>query len=647
MEKSIDWMAWAVKGLFAILFIFSINSLKAQEVKKISFQAEGISIEQAIQQIGNQTGFAYSFNPSIFSNHPKIYCNFKKQEPAIIFKKIISDPSIGIRQLQTGFVFYQKQPINVNLTGTIKNYRTAKGVEQVRLSIKQENTSTITNENGEYQFSFGSYLDSFEVYIFHKDFDEKKVKIQATAIQLNLSLMPIPEYYSFLPHIKYEPLYQPTASIEKNFLVKAFVSNDLIENEPNNTETLKSDSSSVETLNNKTPFYAPFQFGLVPPLNNHKLNSGWAINNISFNAFSGYSYGTEGVEFASFLNIVRKDVKGLQFAGFGNLNGGKTDGVQFGGFFNYSHQQLNGFHFSGFSNTAGKHVYGGQFSGFLNISRGETIGIQAAGFSNITSRDFKGIQLSGFHNTTAGSFMGIQAAGFLNTSSRRFYGIQAAGFLNVHAGKFNGIQAAGFSNVSGDVNGIQFAPFLNIGMKVNGMQIGIINYADSINGLTIGVINIVKNGLHKFELAYNEMGMASLAFKTGSYGFHNIFYGALETNQGKKDWGVGYGFGSMIFGTKKVQLSASAISIQLSQNGKFYNGINLLNRASVSLGIEVNKGLDLFFSPTFNVLVREPSANNLAEATFEIAPFDFSRKPSQDPDASLQSWVGFEVGFRF
>ena len=46
---------------------------------------------------------------------------------------------------------------------------------------------------------------------------------------MNLSLMPIPEYYSFLPSIKYEPLNEPVASIEKNFLVKAFIADEVLD----------------------------------------------------------------------------------------------------------------------------------------------------------------------------------------------------------------------------------------------------------------------------------------------------------------------------------------------------------------------------------------------------------------------------------
>lgn len=141
--------------------------------------------------------------------------------------------------------------------------------------------------------------------------------------------------------------------------------------------------------------------------------------------------------------------------------------------------------------------------------------------------------------------------------------------------------------------------------------------------------------------------MAGLAFKTGSYGFHNIFYGALEATEGKKDWGIGYGFGSMIFGEKKIQLAVSTVSIQMSRNGEFYKGINLLNRAAFSLGIEVSKGVDLFFSPTFNLLLREPSANNLEEAIFEISPFNFSQDIDPNSEAVYQSWIGFEVGLRF
>ena len=97
-----------------------------------------------------------------------IYCNVKRELPLVIFNQIINDASIGIKQLDNSFVFYQKQPNQVKLRGKISNYRTAKPVPNVRLSIKQANLSTITDSSGNYQFSFGTYLDSFEVYFFHQ-----------------------------------------------------------------------------------------------------------------------------------------------------------------------------------------------------------------------------------------------------------------------------------------------------------------------------------------------------------------------------------------------------------------------------------------------------------------------------------------------
>lgn len=141
--------------------------------------------------------------------------------------------------------------------------------------------------------------------------------------------------------------------------------------------------------------------------------------------------------------------------------------------------------------------------------------------------------------------------------------------------------------------------------------------------------------------------VASLTFKTGSYGFHNNFYAALEAVEGRKEWGVGYGFGTMLFGRRKVQIGFNTTSIQLSQNGKFYNGVNLLNRASFSLGFDLVKGVDLFFAPSFNLLVREPQTQNLEDATIEIAPFRINPQPFGENEELIQSWIGFEAGIRF
>lgn len=245
---------WLVSFLFVLA-----NNINAQELGKINFQANGISVDEAIQNIANQTGYTYSYNPSIFESHPKVYCNVKRELPLVIFNQIINDASISIKQLDNSFVFYQKQPNQVKLSGKISNYRTGKPLPNVRLSIKQANLSTITDSLGKYQFSFGTYLDSFEVYFFHQDFNEKKIQLRTNVSEMNLSLMPIPEYYSFLPSIKFEPLYEPVASVEKNFLVKAFIADEVLEQNQISEENPSDTNKTIEPIekSHKTPFLRP------------------------------------------------------------------------------------------------------------------------------------------------------------------------------------------------------------------------------------------------------------------------------------------------------------------------------------------------------------------------------------------------------
>ena len=121
MERSTNWMVQVVRYCLISIFFISANSLKSQEAGKINFQANGVSVDEAIQNIANQTGYTYSYNPSIFENHPKVYCNVKRELPLVIFNQIINDASIGIKQLDNSFVFYQKQPNQVKLRGKILN----------------------------------------------------------------------------------------------------------------------------------------------------------------------------------------------------------------------------------------------------------------------------------------------------------------------------------------------------------------------------------------------------------------------------------------------------------------------------------------------------------------------------------------------
>src|SRR5690606_1679820 len=224
-------------------------------------------------------------------------------------------------------------------------------------------------------------------------------------------------------------------------------------------------------------------------------------------------------------------------------------------------------------------------------------------------------------------------------------GIQTSGFLNVHAGNFNGFQISAFGNFSKDLNGFQIAGFVNKARKVNGFQIGFINIADSVKGIPIGFLNIVKHGIHSLEFGYNEMNMVSGLFRTGIYGFHNVFYGAVEPVDGKKEFAVGYGLGSAFKPSKQTMVDFTALVIQRSQNNNLTNNVNLIFRASPHLAFGFNNGPYVYFGPSFNVFITQPIYKTPDISIGQISPKNYYSL--QIPEDDFRSWAGFDVGIRF
>lgn len=630
MEKPIDWMVKGV-NLLAFLLISVFYGFGQTGSNLVSFHCKGQPIEEALERFAQENDLTYSFNAALFNQSTTASCNFRKRSVEEGLLEIIQNPAIGIRVKGNSFVLYEKPIRSFWVSGTLTDKRTGEGIPDVRIAAPSFQKSTKTNKEGDFKIHLETYSDSVTLILYHPNYDEEKKVVAAKTQATSFSLMPLPVYIPSLPSLDYAVDDVPvTASIQDNFLVKMVTAESVVEETETDTNT----------------FFAPYQIGLVPPLNNHGLRSGRAINQFSFNLFSGYAYGLEGVEVGTFLNIVRNRATGLQVAGFGNVVGNRMEGLQGAGFFNFSKLGVYGVHGSGFANISLGRSVGMQGAGFINVNSRDFYGIQASGFSNFVGKNMHGIQLSGFHNTTVGRFNGIQAAGFINTSSRQFNGLQTSGFLNIHIGSLNGLQASGFSNIALDVNGLQASGFINAARQVNGLQIGFVNVCDSINGLPIGFLNVVLKGMHKVEVGYNELGLVSAAFKTGTFGLHNIFIGMVEPREGQKTAGIGYGLGTMLGGRKKAQVGLSALAMQFTQQRQFINKLNLLARVSLQGGFSIYKGLHFYAGPSINIFVRQPST--LSENDYvSMSPFDSYLTYSIDPDKALQGWIGWETGIRF
>ncbi len=211
--------------------------------------------------------------------------------------------------------------------------------------------------------------------------------------------------------------------------------------------------------------HSKFQATFISPLGTNGRQAPLYTNDFSLNLLAGVSKNERKIAVAGWANIILNNAENLQIAGLVNYTGNNARGFQFAGLANIVRGELEGFQFGGLVNYA------------ASVDR-----LQSAGLANISTCDVEGVQIGGLLN---------------------------------YAG--------------GNVDGVQIGSLINIARNVKGTQIsGLVNIAES-NDYPIGIVNIIKKGEMGVAAGYDELGTASLTFRSGG----RVTYGIL---------GVGYNF---------------------------------------------------------------------------------------------------------
>jgi hypothetical protein len=343
--------------------------------------------------------------------------------------------------------------------------------------------------------------------------------------------------------------------------------------------------------------YVPIQVSFFPYMGTNGMQSGQAINDVSFNILGGYSAGTRAFELGGLFNINRGDMTGVQLAGLFNQVGGQVDGVQLAGVFNSNLSQV------------------------------------------------KGVQLAGTANFTTGSVDGVQLAGVMNFSPKSVKGVQVAGALNFTADEMEGTQLGGLANFAAkSVKGTQISPF-NYASKVQGFQLGVFNYADSMSGVPVGLISFVRTGYHTVELSYNEVLPLNIALRTGKREFYNILFAGMRPEISEEvTWAFGYGVGTSPRLGNRLYLNIEASAEQLNRGN--VEALNLVNRLFVGLDFQAANKMGLFVGPTLNYRVYDTAYTGHPELFTFFAP-QIHRERTHVEDLASQLWWGFRAGVRF
>lgn len=524
--------------LFFILFLFKIVTLNAQNdalKKTYTLQKQNISVGQFLSDIEVLSGYYFSYNPQFIPEDSIIVKYTCTNKPlASILTEVLGNETT-FKQINSNIILRRPPPKKkevppkkVTISGSIKNAKTGKKIDDVTVFQVEKKQSTVAKK-GDYSLDVKTDEEYIAVSYNKKDYKDTVVVMKVSEIgQKDIVLQPL-EFIDTISN-------QDTIIPEKIKIVEAL--------------TNESQKTQVENI----PDYLDkrlSQASLVPYISTNKKMNVNSVNKYSFNLLSGYSAGLAGIELGGLLNINRKFMHGLQIGGLGNVVGGEVNGLQIGGIANNC-RTLHGLQIGGFSNVTLDSSSGVQLAGFLNISRENISGIQAAGIVNLSIQEVKGIQAAGILSSAIKEVKGIQFSGILNTSLKRITGIQSAGLMNFAWNDVHGVQGASLANISRDIKGFQLSTLFNFARDVTGVQLGLVNVAKSNKGLSLGLLSFVKEGYQALEINSSDAFTADICFKTGTNYFYNIIsMGAISSDE-KLLHSMGYGVGTTIpIGKKK------------------------------------------------------------------------------------------------
>ncbi|MBK6665024.1 MAG: hypothetical protein IPG48_02425 [Saprospiraceae bacterium] len=194
----------------------------------------------------------------------------------------------------------------------------------------------------------------------------------------------------------------------------------------------------------------------------------------------------------------------------------------------------------------------------MNTVKGKVKGVQIAGVLNHNDSITEGIQISGVYQNTK-MLRGLQIAGLYNSAIKTTGG-QISGLINRVDSASTFVQIAGLYNRAANIKGVQISGLVNSCDTLTGLQIGIYNHADYVKkGLAIGLINYVKNGYHKLEFSYNELGTSSIGFRSGWAPLHMHYFGGINlVNKDLRFLQAGMGIASSLSLSKTINFEVDA-----------------------------------------------------------------------------------------
>lgn len=589
--------------------------------KEISVSLTNVNIGTALEKIANQAGFVFSYNPTLINSSKVISVKASKKSVRevlqIVLGETISYRSAGMYVILSKAEAKKK----VTVSGYVYDKNTGKKLPNTTVYDANTMTSSISNEYGYYELKLPKKEEKVNLVAAKNTYGDTAIAVNTAQNQMvQIDIEPTPTD-SLLPTNQFK---EAGAKILKG--LKGFVNN----------------------INIKDTLTRRFQLSFVPYMGTNGLLSGNVINQLSINMIGGYSYGNKGAEFGGIFNINRRDVIGYQAGGVFNVVGGNFRGFQSGGVLNSVRGNVKGFQAAGVMNIALGGMQGFQAGGMFNITKGRVQGFQASGFMNINTDTARTFSAAGFANIATKAHYGVQAAGLFNYSTQHYNGAQIAGLFNSSLNLNKTVQVAGLFNFSARNSGLlQLAGLFNYATNVTGVQLGILNISDTCaSGVSLGLLNITRKGVHQVEISADELLFGTVAFRTGSRGFHNIFSASISTKDTQSPiWSVGYGVGTSIRMAPRWNFDIDLVYNHISK-GAFNTNVNFLNKLYFGPEYAITRKVKLAFGITGNLFLSDSLQPDYNSYT-AIIPYTISDYTAPGNNVNIKWWIGGKVAFRF
>jgi hypothetical protein len=413
-----------------------------------------------------------------------------------------------------------------------------------------------------------------------------------------------------------------------------------------------------------------FHFSLTPGISTNGIHGSDKTNVFSFNLTSGYTGGTQFLEFGLISNANENGTRGLQFAGLSNITGINAykglskkeieakyksgfavnlSGAQFSGLFNYVLSDTYGMQSSVGVNYTGNALFGFQLAGLTNLVKKYSFGFQLAGISNVSYESMDGAQLAFISNYTNGGLYGFQMSLFNH-----------AGFIEGRNGYENkdptAIQIGLFNQAKDHMNGYQVG-LINISGRMQGTQIGLLNIhrrgkeTGTRDGTSIGLLNISMFG--HLALYANELFTMNVEFSTGTlkngrilksmknkYVLNSIIYSSQPNNIVDRNatWGLGYALRKYFYNRSELPGRSEfwfyAYGLQLqhlnTERGKLSKTLNLITKPEIIMGTRLHPKL-------YSVYV-------FAAVNWSTHLYKTNNTIAENESLSFHHWPGMSVG---